>query len=152
MRKKYRVILTPEERATLSQQITTGRSPARSLTCARILLKADESEGGPAWTNAAIAEALEVAELTVTRTRRRFTEGRLERALERKEQAKRAPRKLDGEQEAHLIALACSQAPEGRSRWALRLLARRMVELGHVESVSHETVRKVLKRGTSSHT
>lgn len=150
MRKKYRVILTQEERATLTQEISTGRSSARRLTCARILLKADESEGGPAWTNAAIAAALESAELTVTRVRRRFAEGGLERALERKEQEKRAPRKLDGEQEAHLIALACSQAPEGRSRWALRLLANRMVELGHVESISHETVRQVLKRGRSS--
>ena len=152
MRKKYRVILTQEERARLTQEIATGRSAARSLTCARILLKADEGEGGPAWTNAAIAEALEITELTVTRVRRRFADGGLERALERKEQEKRAPRKLDGEQQAHLIALACSQAPEGRSPWALRLLANRMVELGHVESVSHETVRKVLKRGRSSHT
>ena len=150
MRQKYRVTLTEEERVTLSQFISNGRAPARSLTCARILLKADESEAGPAWTNAAIAEALEIAELTVTRTRRRFVEGGLEQALERREQQNRAPRKLDGQQEAHLIALACSRAPEGRSRWALRLLANRMVELGHVESLSHETVRQVLQRGRSN--
>jgi transposase len=150
VRKKYRITLTQEQRSSLSQFIASGRAPARSLTCARILLKADEGEGGPAWTNAAIAEALDIIELTVTRVRRRFAEGGLERVLERKEQEKRAPRKLDGEQEAHLIALACSPAPEGRSRWALRLLAGRMVELGHVESLSHETVRQVLKKGSSS--
>ena len=150
MRKKYRVVLMPAERATLSEFIASGRAPARSLTCARILLKADEGETGPGWTNAAIAEALEVSDLTVTRTRRRFVEGGLEQALERKQQERRAPRRLDGEQEAHLIALTCSQPPEGRNRWALRLLASRMVELGHVERISHETVRQVLKRGNSS--
>ena len=127
MRKKSRVTLTEEVRARLSEFIASGRASARSLTCARILLKADEGAGGPAWTNAAIAEALEITELTVTRTRRRFVEGGLARALERKEQERRAPRKLDGEQEAHLIALVCSEPPEGHHRWALRLLANQMV-------------------------
>jgi hypothetical protein len=117
-----------------------------------VLLKADEAEGSPAWTNAAIAEALEVDDLTITRIRKRFVERGLEGALHRKEQERRKSPALDGTQEAHLIALACSPPPEGRSRWGLRLLASRMVELGHVETVSHETVRQVLKRGRSNHT
>ena len=150
MRKKYRVTLTDEDRTALARLMSTGTAPARSLTCARILLKADEAEGGPAWTNAAIAQALEITELTVTRVRRRFAEGGLERALSRKEQARRKARKLDGAQEAHLLALTCSAAPEGQKRWSLRLLADKMVELGQVDELSHETVRQVLKRGTSS--
>jgi hypothetical protein len=150
--KKYRVTLSEEERQRLERLIRRGRTPARAQTHARILLKADESEGGPAWKNAAIAAAVEASELTVSRVRRRFVEGGLEGALQRKEQARRKAPALDGAQEAHLIALACSPAPEGRNRWGLRLLASRMVELGHVEQVSHETVRQVLKRGSSSRT
>jgi transposase len=150
VRKKYRVSLTLAERKALARLISNGTAPARSLTCARILLKADEAEGGPAWTNAAIAKALEVTELTVTRVRRRFAEGGLKRALHRKEQARRKARKLDGAQEAHLLALTCSAAPEGHQRWSLRLLADKMVELGQVDELSHETVRQVLKRGSSN--
>ena len=152
MPRKYRVILTSEQREELSRLIGSGRSSALTLTRARVLLKADEAEGSPAWTNAAIAEALEVDDLTVTRFRKRFVEGGLERALHRKEQERRKAPALDGAQEAQLLVLACSPAPEGRSRWGLRLLANRIVELGHVESVSHETVRQVLKRGRSSRT
>jgi hypothetical protein len=150
VRKKYQVSLTPEQRSQLQQLIGQGTAAARTLTHARILLKADEGEGGPAWTNAAITQALETSELTVTRIRRRFVEGGLEAALHRKAQAKRKARKLDGQQEAHLIALACSTAPEGHDRWSLRLLAGKLVELGHVDEVSHETVRQVLQRGRSS--
>jgi transposase len=150
VRKKYRVTLNEEDRTALTRLINRGVAPARSLTCARILLKADESEAGPAWTNAAIAAALEVTELTVTRVRKRFVDGGLERVLQRREQARRKARKLDGAQEAHLIALACSQAPEGQQRWTLRLLASKMVALGQVDELSHETVRQVLKRGKSS--
>jgi transposase len=150
MPKKYPVALTPEQRTMLLQFVAHGQAPARTLTHARILLKADQAEGGPAWKNAAIAEALEISELTVTRVRARFADGGLEAALHRKQQRRRKAPKLDGAQQAHLIALSCSQAPEGRNRWTLRLLADRMVELGHVEDVSHETVRQVLKRGNSS--
>ena len=150
MRPKYQVILTAEQRTELQQVLAKGSTPTRTLTHARVLLKADEAEGGPAWTNGAIAQALEISELTVTRTRKRFVDGGLEAALHRKVQAKRKERKLDGTQEAHLIALACSAAPEGRSRWSLRLLAGKLVEMGQVEEVSHETVRQVLKRGRSS--
>jgi transposase len=144
------VTLTPDQRRQLQQLIAGGTAAARTLTHARILLKADEAAGGPAWTNAAIIEALEITDLTVTRIRKRFVEGGLDAALHRKVQAKRKSRKLDGAQEAHLIALACSQAPGGRDRWSLRLLAGKLVELGHVDEVSHETVRQVLQRGRSS--
>jgi transposase len=150
VRKKYQVTLTPDQRRQLQQLIAGGTAAARTLTHARILLKADEAAGGPAWTNAAIIEALEITDLTVTRIRKRFVEGGLDAALHRKVQAKRKSRKLDGAQEAHLIALACSQAPGGRDRWSLRLLAGKLVELGHVDEVSHETVRQVLQRGRSS--
>jgi transposase len=152
MPKKYPVALTEQERTSLYHLVARGTAPARTLAHARILLKADEADGSPAWKNAAIAEALEVSEQTVTRVRKRFTSGSMEAALHRREQARRKDPALDGAQEAELIALACSPAPEGRSRWALRLMANRMVELGHVETVSHETVRQVLKRGISSRT
>lgn len=147
MRQKHQVLLTAEQRTQLQQLLGKGSAPTRTLTHARILLKADEADGGPAWTNAAIAQALEISELTVTRTRKRFVDSGLEAALHRKVQAHRKERKLDGAKEAHLIALACSEAPAGHDRWSLRLLAGKMVELGHVEDLSHETVRQVLKRG-----
>ena len=150
MRQKYHVTLTADQRTQLQQLVAKGSAPARTLTHARILLKADEPSGGPAWTNAAIAQALEISELTVTRLRKRFVEAGLEAALHRKVQAKRKERKLTGAKEAHLIALACSEAPEGRDRWSLRLLAGKLVELGQVDEVSHETVRQTLKRGRSS--
>lgn len=144
--------MTAEERETLEQLIARGTAPARTLTHARILLKADESEGRSVWSNAAIAAMLEVTEPTISRVRKRYREAGLEAALHRKhpESHPQWERRLDGAQEAHLIALACSEAPDGRDRWTLRLLAEKMVELGHVEEVSHETIRRTLKRGTSS--
>jgi len=145
--KKYRVTLAPEQRQALQQLISSGTASARTLARARILLKADEAEGAPAWRDDAIAAAVEVHALTVSRVRQRFAEGGLAAALHRKKQEKRQERRLDGAGEAHLIALTCSEAPEGRERWSLRLLAERMVVLGHVAEVSHETVRQVLKRG-----
>jgi transposase len=150
VRQKYQVTLTAKQRTQLQQLLAKGSAPTRTLSHARVLLKVDEAPGGPAWTNAAIAQALEISELTVTRLRKRFVEGGLEAALHRKEQARRKERKLDGQQEAHLIALACSAAPEGHDRWSLRLLAGKLVELGHVDEVSHETVRQVLKKGRSN--
>jgi transposase len=144
---KYQVILTSEERETLQELIASGTAPARTLTHARLLLKADEAAGRPVWSNAAIAEMLEISEPTVSRVRKRFVEAGLAAALHRKPPHRQWERKLDGAQEAHLIALACSAAPPGRERWSLRLLAERMVQLGHVEEVSYETIRRVLKRG-----
>ena len=150
MPKKYPVQLTPAERAQLETLIASGTAPARSLAHARILLKADQSAAGPAWKHAQIAEALEVSELTITRVCRRWTEGGVAAATQRKVQERRKAPRLDGAQEAHLIALACSPAPAGYARWSLRLLADRMVELQYAEQVSHETVRQVLQRGNLS--
>lgn len=150
MPKKYQVFLAEEERQHLHQLLASGTAPTRTLTHARILLKADESDTGPAWTDTMIAAALEVCPLTVTRVRQRFAALRLEGALHRRKPEKTKGSKLDGAQEAHLIALTCSTPPEGQDRWTLRLLAEKFVELGHVESLSYETVRQVLKRGSSN--
>ena len=150
MPKKYQVTLTEDERQTLREVLSRGAAPTRTLTHARILLKADEGKGGPAGTNAAIQEALEVSEPQICRIRKRFVEGGLAAALERKEQLRRKTPKLDGAQEAHLLALVCGSVPDGRERWSLRLLAEKLVELGHLAEISHETVRQVLKKGNSS--
>ncbi len=146
MKKKYIVTLTREERQMLQGMLSKGKAAARKLTHARILLKADAGDGGPAWNDGAIAEGLEVGGATVERVRKQFVEEGLEAALERRKPRRQYRRKLDGDGEAHLIALACSQAPEGRSRWTLRLLADRMVALEQVDRLSHETVRQVLKK------
>jgi hypothetical protein len=144
--KRYVVRLTDEERRRIGAFVRSGRAHARSLLYARILLKADASEGGPTWTDERIADALETCTDTVTRERRRFVEDGLEVALMAKKPGKPRRRVLDGRAEAHLVALACSDPPEGRGSWTLRLLADRMVELGHVEGVSRETVRRTLKK------
>ena len=151
--KRYRVTLDAQERQGLSDLIAAGRSAARKLTHARILLKADAAEGGPAWPDHRIADALEVSTATVERVRQRFVELGLDAALDRK-QRERPPRqiKLDGRAEARLIALACSAPPEGRARWTMKLLADRLVELEVFDSVSDETVRRVLKKTSSSPT
>jgi transposase len=146
MKKKYIVTLTQEEREELQTMLSKGQAAARKLTHARILLKADAGEGGPAWDDEAIAEGLEVGRATVERVRKQFVEEGFEAALDRRKPRRQYQRKLDGDGEAHLIALACSQAPEGRSRWTLRLLADRMVRLEQVDHLSHETVRQVLKK------
>jgi len=146
MKKKYIVTLTQEERRMLQAMLSKGKAAARKLMHARILLKADAGSGGPEWTDDQIAEGLEVGRATVERVRKAFVEEGLEAALVRRKPRRQYQRKLDGDGEAHLIALACSQAPEGRSRWTLRLLADRMVQLEQVDHLSHETVRKVLKK------
>jgi transposase-like protein len=150
MRKKYFVKLSEEERAYLEKLVSSGTAPARKLTRARILLKSDCGAKGPDWTYRAICEALDVNSLTVTKVRQQFMKGGLAAALERKQPERQYERRLDGEAEAHLIALACSQAPQGRQRWTLRLLAEKVVELGIVESLSYETVRSVLKKTSLS--
>jgi transposase len=148
--RKYPVVLSAEQRQELQAVVSAGKWPARTQTHAHILLKADEGAHGPNWTNAAIATAFETSAVTIWRVCKRFGEAGLEAALQRKPQVSQKVPKLDGAQEAHLIALACSAPPDGRSRWTLRLLAHRFVELGHVEDLSHETVRQVLKGGLSS--
>lgn len=146
MRKRYVVHLTGEERERLEGLVRRGRAPARRLLYARILLKADASEAGPAWADERIADALETSAATVARERRRFSEDGLEVALMPRKPGKPRRRVLDGRAEARLVALACSEPPEGRGSWTLRLLADRMVDLGIVEGVSHETVRRTLKK------
>jgi hypothetical protein len=151
MNKKYRVRLTNEERNHLEKLVRKGKAHARKLLHARILLKADEN-GSASWTDEQIADAFEVSVATVARERRRYCEEGLEIALMPKKPGLPRRRVLDGRAEAHLIALACSDPPEGRERWSMRLLADRMVELGHVEALSYETVRRTLKKTSSSHT
>jgi transposase len=146
MAKKYVVRLSEAERAELDRLVKTGRQAARRRRHAQILLKADEGEQGPGWTDAEIVQALDVSHRTVERVRQCLVEEGLATALEGHRQQRYKSPKLDGEQEAHLIALACSAPPEGRNRWTLRLLADRMVELAYVDTVSHETVRQVLKK------
>jgi transposase len=141
--KKYRVTLTEEERQALGQLVNRGKGAARKLLHARILLKADEAVG---WSDEAISEALEVSLSTIGRVRERFVEEGLSAALGRKAPNRVYRRRLDGAQEAHLVALVCSPPPEDRGRWTLKLLADKMVELEYVESVAPETVRQTLKK------
>lgn len=146
MKKKYIVTLTQEERAKLQAMLSRGKAAARKLTHARILLKADASPDGPGWSDDQIAEGLEVGRATVERVRKDFVEEGFEAALERRKPCRQYLRKLDGDGEAHLIALACQTPPEGRSRWTLRLLADRMVQLEYTDQVSYQTVRRTLKK------
>jgi len=155
MRKLFVVKLTKAEREAL-QAVTRrgGRGAAvpHAVQRAHILLKADQSKTGPAWTDARICEAFGVSRATVERVRKRYlVEGRddVMATLVRKRPPPRA-RKLDGRAEAHLIATACGAPPDGHKRWTLRLLAGRLVELEEVDTVSHETVRKILKKTRSS--
>jgi transposase len=148
---KYAVSLTEAERARLRTLVGSGVAPTRMLTRARVLLKADQGEGGAAWADAAIAGALEVHPTTVARIRRQFVEEGLEAALEWKRPDRVYERALDGKGEAHLVALACTKPPAGRARWTLRLLADELVRLEVVPAVSHETVRRTLKQTRSSH-
>ena len=151
--KKYRVTLTAAERDELERLLARGKADVRKLKHAQVLLKADQAEGGSAWTDERIVAVLDVGVATVQRLRQRFVEEGLQAALRPYRVGKRLyQRKLDGEQEAKLIALACSTPPEEHGRWTLRLLAGRMVELKHVDTVSHETVRQVLKKTRSSRT
>ncbi len=145
--KRYQVTLEAEERQQLHDLIATGQAAARKLAHARILLKADAADGGPAWADRQIADALEVSTDTVERVRQRFVELGLDAALDRK-QRERPPReiKLDGRAEARLIALACSPPPLGRAAWTMQLLADKLVELEVVDSISDETVRLALKK------
>jgi transposase len=149
--KKYLVTLTPDERTQLAALIAAGKGAAKKLAHARILLKADQADGGPAWTDDRIAEAVEVSVATVERVRQRFVEDGLDAALARKKQDKPSrERALDGRAEARLIALACSAPPDGRKRWTLKLLADKLVELEVVDTVSDETVRRALQKTRSS--
>jgi hypothetical protein len=145
--KRYVVALTPAEREPLEALVRSGRRSARAVTRARILLLADQGEGGPGKEDRRIAEALGCGQRTVERIRERFVTRGLDAALTHKAPA-RPPREpvLDGAAEARLIALACSTTPDGHKAWTLRMLADTLVELEVVESISHETVRRCLKK------
>jgi transposase len=152
MKKKYPVTLTEAEREQLKNLIAAGTAPARKLTHARILLKADQSSEGPGWVDEQVADAVETSQPTVARVRKQYFEEGLQAALNRRPPNREYQRKLDGEQEARLVALACSAPPEGQARWSLRLLADRLVELEVVEEISYQTVRRTLKKTLSSRT
>lgn len=147
---KYVVRLTMEERGTLESLVAAGRAAADKLLRARMLLKADVGEGGPGWTDEKIAEAFEVGLSTVHRLRQRLVEEGFEATLVRKPKVRHRAPKLDGEKEARLVVLACSDPPKGRARWTLQLLADKLVELDVVDSITAETVRVRLKKTTSS--
>lgn len=145
------VQLTGEQRERCTEIVRTGRAPARTIMHAQVLLKTDSGPHGPGWTDPAVAEAFGVTPVTVARLRKTLVTEGLEAALAHYRGPRREyAHKLDGHQEAHLIALACSSPPSGYKRWSLRLLAHRMVELGHVDSLSYNTVGRTLKKTSFS--
>jgi len=144
--KKYLVKLTEEERTYLASLVYKGKVAAHKRLHAEILLKADMGALGEQWQDSQISEAFGISTRTVERVRERLVQEGLESALNRAKPTRVRSRVIDGENEAHLVALACGDAPDGRSRWTLRLLGQGMVELGYVESVSHETIRQTLKK------
>jgi transposase len=146
MEKRYRVTLLEEERQELESMVRAGKAAARKLVRARILLLADQTEGGPSKKDQEIADALGCGRMTIARTRQQFVEEGMEASLNPKPTTRIYQRRLDGKAEAHLVAMTCGAPPEGRARWTLRLLADQMVGLGYVESVCHEAVRQTLKK------
>ncbi len=148
----YRVVLTEEQRAGLRTLVGSGTAPARTLSRARILLKADHGDGGASWSDAAIAGALDIHPHTVQRIRRQFIGEGLAATLERKRPDRVYERSLDGRQEAQLIAIACGTPPDGQAHWSLRLLAAEVVRLEVVDAISYETVSRTLKKTSSSRT
>jgi transposase len=142
----YKVTLTKEEREELMTIINKGIHPSQRFRSAYILLNADRGEYSERVTNEEMAKVLKIGMRTIDRVKKRFVEDGFDAALERKESERKYDRKADGDVEAHLIALSCGKPPKGYGRWSLRLLADKMVELNYIESISHETVRTVLKK------
>ena len=147
--RKVVIRLTDEQRQALQALVRTGTHKAHARTRAQILLKAD-ADGPDAWPDERVAEALGVCRMTVSRVRQQFAAEGLDATLHKKRAANRQYRKLDGQHEARLIALACSPAPEGRARWTMGLLADKLVEMEVVESIDPATVWRTLKKTTSS--
>lgn len=147
--KKYIVELTSEERRQLEKLIKKGKVAGYKIRHAQMLLKVNQDKQGPSWQDKRVAEAFGAHITTVERLRKRFVEQGLEAALERNKR-QNYTRKLDGDTEAHLIAIACSDPPQGRNEWTLRLLADRLVELSVVDSISHMTVSRTLKKTSLS--
>lgn len=151
MYKKYQVTLTPSEREELHTLIRVGTAPAAAISHARILLKADTGPGGPAWKDEQISDAFDVSVRTVVRIRQAFVYRGLSGTIYRKKPTGPRFRKLDGQLQAHLVALVCSPPPEGRARWSVRLLSDEFVKLEEVQqqglhSISRETIRQTLKK------
>jgi transposase len=146
MNQKYRVKLSEAERSQLKQLISSGTAPARKLRRAQILLKSDSSTDGANWNYQAICKAFDVSNVTVSKVRRVYIEGGVDTVLNRKKPDRIYEHRLDGENEAHLISLVCSETPSGRDRWTLRLLRDRLIQLGYVENISPETIRTTLKK------
>ena len=146
MRKKYKVKLTPNQRKQLLGVVRNGQQRTKTITHARILLQADSGEGGPGLRAKAIAASLNIHERTVHRVRESFANDGLEAALHRKKHRQYKPRKLDGDQEAHLVALCCGAPPEGRKEWTLRLLSERLIQLEVIDSISKSTLHRTLKK------
>lgn len=147
MNTKYKVVLNDEQRQHLEKLTSSGKVPARQMKRAQILLKSDMSTN---WSYERIMEAFDVSAVTIAAVRKAFAEQGLEVALQRKKPDREYEHALDGEGEAHLIALACSEPPSGRKHWSLRLLRDRFVKLGHVDDISYETIRRALKKTISS--
>ena len=143
MNKKYKVELNEEQKLNLEKITSSGTYPARQIKRAQILLKSDTKVS---WSYEQISDAFDVSEVTIAKVRKTFVEQGLEAALHRKKPDREYEHALDGEAEAHLIALACSEPPTGREHWSLRLLQKRFVKLGYIDSISHETIRRALKK------
>jgi hypothetical protein len=149
--KKYRIALTQAQRQELEQIIKVGQARARKILHAHILLKSDSGEQGPRWSDQEIEQAFGVGESTILRVRKRFVEGGLADALDRRPQPPRPEKRiLNGRHEAYLIALSCGEKPQGQERWSVRLLAHKMVEAGYMEQVGRETIRVTLKKTHSN--
>jgi hypothetical protein len=147
MNTKYPVVLNAEQRQHLEKITSSGNVSARQMKRAQVLLKSDVQTN---WSYERIMEAFDVSAVTIAVVRKAFVEQGLEAALQRKKPEREYEHALDGEGEAHLIALACSEPPMGRKHWSLRLLQDRFVKLGHVDSISYETIRRVLKKTNSN--
>jgi len=147
MNTKYLVVLSEEQRQHLEKLTSSGNISARQMKRAQILLKSDVPVN---WSYERIMEAFDVSAVTIAAVRKAYVEEGLEIAVQRKKPDREYEHVLDGEGEAHLIALACSEPPSGRKRWSLRLLRDRFVKLGHVDDISHETIRRALKKTISS--
>jgi transposase len=146
MNQKYKVQLNDQQRQQLEKLISCGRVPARTVTRAHVLLKSDCGPNGPNWSYQQISTAFNVSQVTVSNIRKTYVNSGIDAAIYRKKPDRMYQTRLDGEAEAHLIALACGDPPNGHARWTLRLLQERMIQLEHVEDVSHETIRTTLKK------
>ncbi len=147
---RYKVTLIKEEREQLQSVMGKGKHTSQQFRNACILINSDESPNGKKLSNEQIAQVLNINPKTVERIKQRFIEEGFDQCMDRKPYPKKGPLKTDGDFEAHLIALSCSEAPEGYARWSLRLLADKMVELKYADSISHEAVRQVLKKTKSN--